>query len=376
MTVSRETLAGGKKISGRFKSFALLLVLLPLSLVIVGCRAVAGPEGWAGPASSDSLLIASIDHNRLVALDLTADNEEVWRFPPENVKDAPELLGLYGTAAVATQMVFVGDYNDVLYALDLADGRTVWALETGGPIVGGPAVEGDTVYVGSSDGCLYALAVDDGSERWKPFCTGDKVWSTPTVSGGVVYFGSMDKKLYALDAATGQLRWEFEADASITSTPVVDGGRVYVGALNSKFYALDASSGEMVWSFDSSDWFWNRAALGEDAVFVGNLGGDVYALDRDDGKLLWDGPFRADGGVRAAPALSGGTLVVADENGGIYGINAATGEERWSKDAGSGVLSDLLLRDGTVYLSTKDGALLAVSPDNGDISTIIGTGAG
>lgn len=376
MTVSRETLAGGKKISGTFKGFALLLVLLPLSLAVIGCRAVAGPEGWAGPASSDSLLIASIDHNRLVALDVTADNEEVWRFPPEDGEDAPELLGLYGTPAVATEMVFVGDYNDVLYALQAADGRPVWALETGGPIVGGPAVEGDTVYIGSSDGCLYALAVDDGEERWGPFCTGDKVWSSPTVSAGVVFFGSMDRKLYALDADSGDLRWEFEADASITSTPVVDDGRVYVGALNSKFYALDAASGDLVWSFGSSDWFWNRAVLGEDAVFVGNLGGDVYALDKDDGTLLWDAPFRAGAGIRAAPALAGDTLVVADEDGAIYGIDAASGEERWRKNAGSGVRADLLLREGTVYLSTKDGALLAVSPADGDISTVIGTGAG
>lgn len=376
MTVSRETLAGGRKISGAFKSFVLLLVLLPLTLVIVGCRAVAGPQGWAGPASSDSLLIASVDHKRLVALDLTADNEEVWRFPPENEKDAPELLGLYGTPAVADQTVFVGDYNDVLYALQMTDGRQVWALETGGPIVGGPTVEGDTVYVGSSDGCLYALAVDDGGKRWGPFCTGEKVWSSPVVSAGVVYFGSMDKKLYALDAATGDMRWEFKADAPITSTPVIDGGRVYVGALNSKFYALDAASGDLVWSFDSSDWFWNRAAVGDKAVFAGNLGGDVYALDKDKGTLVWAARFKAKGGIRAAPALAGDTLVVADEDGGIYGIDAATGKERWSKNAGSGVLADLLLRNGTVYLSTKDGALLAVSPEDGEISTVIGTGAG
>jgi serine/threonine-protein kinase len=334
----------------------------------------------------------------LTAIDLANGESQLWQFPPGTGKNEPSLLAIYGTPVVSKGMVFLGGYDGILYALDLTDGSVKWAQATKGHIVGGPAVGGDTVYIGSADRCLYAFAADSGDARWGepfctgsadrclydfatdsgesrrgPFCTGNKIWSTPVVDEGTVYVASMDKKVYAVDTATGKPRWAqpFEADAAITSTPVVAGGKLYVGALNKRFYALDTATGELQWSFGGDDWIWNRAVVADGVVYVGNLAGHVYALDAGSGEMRWQGPFKAVAEIRAAPALVDKTLVVVDSEGNIYGLNAASGSQEWVGQAGSGVLADLLVAEGKVYVSTKSGDVLTVDPSNGSISTLV-----
>jgi outer membrane protein assembly factor BamB len=144
-----------------------------------------------------------------------------------------------------------------------------------------------------------------------------------------------------------------------------------VGALNKRFYALDAATGELQWSFGGDDWIWNRAVVADGVVYVGNLAGQVYALDAGSGEMRWQGAFKAVAEIRAAAALVGKTLVVADSEGNIYGLDAASGSEQWAEMAGSGVLADLLVAGGKVYVSANSGDVLTVAPSDGSISTLV-----
>ena len=58
------------------------------------------------------------------------------------------------------------------------------------------------VYVGSWDDNVYALNAASGVELWN-FTTGGFVWPSPAVVGGLVYVGSEDGNVYALNAANG-----------------------------------------------------------------------------------------------------------------------------------------------------------------------------
>jgi polyvinyl alcohol dehydrogenase (cytochrome) len=66
-------------------------------------------------------------------------------------------------------------------------------------------------------------------------------------------------------------------------------------------------------------------------LFVGSAGGAVQALDAETGCLHW--LYQASGPVRAAMTVAGEgadrTLVFSDQNGGVYGVVAATGKLRW-----------------------------------------------
>ena len=348
---------------------ALSLGLLSLSLVLLlsACTGITSPKGWASPILSDNTLLVSPNHKSLVDVDLQA-NTRLWTFPPS--KSNISLTAIYGTPALAQNLVFLGGYNGTLYALNQSDGSENWSQATKGHIVSAPVVSGSTVYVGSSDRCLYAFAAGSGDQVFTPFCTGNKIWSTPAINGGLVYFGSMDKKVYAIDAASGGSRWQFKADGAVASAPVVDSGTVYVGGLDELMYALDASNGNERWHYKADDWIWNRALVSGGTVYFGSLSGTVYGVNASTGELAWPKPFQGKGVVRGGPVVVGTTLVVATDQGNVYGLNASSGAQVWSSKASAGVLSDLVVNGDMVYYSTKSGDVQKVDPANGAISDV------
>ena len=84
-------------------------------------------------------------------------------------------------------------------------GTVLWEFETGPRYDGrslvrsSPAIGSDgTVYVGSYDNKLYAINGKTGVKLWK-FETGLDVMSSPAIgSDGTVYVGSTNNKLYAI----------------------------------------------------------------------------------------------------------------------------------------------------------------------------------
>ena len=62
-----------------------------------------------------------------------------------------------------------------------------------------PAIGSDgTIYVGSWDNKLYALDEKTGLKKWE-FETGGDIDSSPVIGAdGTLYVGSMDKKIYAI----------------------------------------------------------------------------------------------------------------------------------------------------------------------------------
>ena len=78
-------------------------------------------------------------------------------------------------------------------------GTVLWEFRTGGIVYSSPAIGSDgTVYVGSWDNKLYAINGKSGVKLWE-FETGGDVRSSPAIgSDGTVYVGSDDNKLYAI----------------------------------------------------------------------------------------------------------------------------------------------------------------------------------
>jgi len=93
----------------------------------------------------------------------------------------------------------------------------------------------------------------------------------------------------------------------------------------------------------------------EELVYVG-LNGRVAALDRQTGELVWE--WHSDRSGYVTLLVERG-YVVASVNGYLYGLDAATGEQRWHnplKGWGVGVASL-----GSVYQSSGAMAALAAA---------------
>jgi len=363
-----------------------LIGILLVTLVLVGC---IGPRGWPGTTSEGNTLYVNTLDGRILALNITNGAQKwVWTVPaaqtgrsqPGNLTSIGSTFlncsrggagqsrpgYFYGAPALANGTIYIGYFKGVAYAINASTGKKVWEHDIKSNIASGLTIATNTLFIGSSNGNLTALDAGNGSVKWA-FSTEGEVWSTPSVVDGVVYLGSLDHNLYALNAADGSKRWSFTSGGVIASTPLVVGDVVYVGSFDHKFYAVDAKTGGLRWTFEGAgDWFWSEAAYGNGTVYMGCFDHNVYALDADNGTAAWPKPFTTSAKVKASPVISGDVLVVASEDGKIYGIDLKTGEKKWEFDGvNAKVLSPLYAAAGVVYINSQDNRLHALNIETG-----------
>lgn len=338
-----------------------LLAVASFALLGTACSRIAKPDGWASPVVAGQLLLVS-HQDELFALDPATFSPQ-WAFPPDGEDIDP--VALYGTPGAAGGNVFIPTHEDTLYAVDAETGRIAWPpFQTGGSLIGGVAVSEDTLYFGSDDGKVYALDVASGSIRWAPFETGEGVWSRPVLANGQLFVTSLDGKLYVLSASDGRELWTFETGAGIASPPVVDtaAGQVYIAGFDSKLRAIDLDSHEQNWSVTADNWFWTEPLVAGATVYAGSLDGKVYAIDTATGDLLWD-PFDTQEPIRAAPVLTGGSLIVVNRDGAVYGLDPQTGLDAFRAPL-------LLMHDAyadPIIIEGETGPLVLIVTRNGDM---------
>jgi len=302
--------------------------------------------------------------------------------------------------ALAGDTVFVGSYDENLYALDAAAGTLKWKFKTAGPVLSSPAVAHGTVYFGSYDGQFYALDARTGQLKWKFATEGERrfemrgvngVWpeeqtvpdlwdcylSGPTIANGLVYFGSGDGKVYALDSETGAMKWRFVTHGVVHASPAVADGLVYFGSYDTYFYAVDAATGEKKWSFKTGDdpQYHNlvgnqsSAAVADGLVYFGSRDAHLYALDAKTGKSVWTYPT-AGSWVITSPAVRDGVVYFGTSDSAIFrAVDAKTGKDKFDVRAAQlFIFSSPALAGDTAYFGAFDGRFYAVDVKNGKLA--------
>jgi outer membrane protein assembly factor BamB len=330
--------------------------------------------------------------------------------------------GVTSSPAVENGEVYVGSWDNKLYALDASTGVLLWKYATGGAVESSPAVANGVVYFGSDDGNLYALNASTGALLWQ-YTTGGSVYSAPTVANGMVYFGSDDKNLYALNPGTGALLWKYTTAEGINSSPAVGGSDNFVwfgsedpnNYNDGTFFALNASTGALVWSAfvgNSQNGYvgFSSPALDPPRVYVDvNTNSQqmefstLFCLGAFGGGINWQhslggaatSPAVANGwvyagtsstyyghipptlyamaemgggvmwqytlnaGIKSSPAVANGVVYFGDNDGNLYALNANTGALLWSYMTGSSVESSPAVVNGVVYVGSDDGNVYA-----------------
>lgn len=360
-------------------------------LAAAGCAGFSNPEGWAGPAVTDDLLLASTDQGELSALN-AEDFSRLWTFPTGQEDPELDLKAIYTTPLVSEGIVYFGAYTGEVFALNLEDGSEKWRFDTDDNIIAGlEALFSDgsteTIFVSTDDGIVYALDAETGLPRANFFDAGDSIWATPLLSEGVLYVAAVNGKLFALDAETFDPVWEepFKAGQGLISDPVLAGGTILVGGIDRELHAVDAASGDELWSFPAGNWFWGRPLVVDGTVYAPSLDNRIYALSLETGDELWS--FEAEEGIRSRPVLTDDTLVIVDRDGNVYGLDPLTGEPLpWSPKAiDKTVLSNPLVLAASVqeemeeeedvkekvFISAEGGDLFRLEdPTSGDLSRL------
>jgi outer membrane protein assembly factor BamB len=141
-------------------------------------------------------------------------------------------LGSYmpGSAAVAGERLFAGDFGNDFICADMDTGKIVWkAAGEGAPVFSSPAWVSQRVLFGARDMKLHCLNRSDGRKIWS-FTTRGDVDSSPVVVGDRVVFGSEDGRLYMVNLKDGTEAWSYEIGRPVKSSPAVANGIIVVGA--------------------------------------------------------------------------------------------------------------------------------------------------
>ena len=277
-----------------------------------------------------------------------------WTFQCEDeVRSSPRIAG---------GVLYIGSYDNNLYALDAKKGTFLWKFATEGGIASTPCIDGDVILIGSEDGKLYAISPKLGNQLWITQ-TGGCVRSSARVEYGHAFFGSDDGRLYAVNVQTGRTIWSFQSAGPIRSTPLAANDLVYVGSDDGYIYALEMRSGQVKWKYSTGRRVTSSATLGEDRLFVGSADGHLYSFRPRSNWPVWS--FRTKGYVVSTPTVVGDTVYVGSADGGLYAIDADSGRQRWRYEAGDAITSSPAVTEDAVFVGANDGAIHAVDVKRG-----------
>ena len=251
--------------------------------------------GWATPAVWKRLVIVTFIGRRATCGDSVPGTDGiVVAYAADNGRVVwQRRTGLNESSPLVVDgVVYVGDWNGDVWALDGLTGRTRWRVGVDGRIKGSLAASGGNVYVADYDGRVYALDARSGRRVWRASAQArlggrGTFYSTPAAAYGRVFIGNTDGKVYAFGATTGRLLWSQSTGGYIYGSPAVWRGLILVGSYDRHFYALDAATGDVRWRFAANGPISGSASVIAGIVYFSTFAERTYALNAATGKEVW-----------------------------------------------------------------------------------------
>lgn len=218
-----------------------------------------------GATSSDGVVYVGTKEAQVRAYDQQT-GERIW---------AADVDGeVWSAPVVDGDAIYVTTLEGTLYRLDL-DGIEQWTFSATSGIAATPVLQDGTLYVGAFDNKLYAVDAASGDMRWSAEAD-NWFWAEPIVDAGRVFAASLDGKVYAVDAESGDEIWTrpFDTGAPVRSSPVLADDALIVASRDGDIYRLNSDTGERL-----------QDPLVTDETIEADLSadeaGNVYAVPRD-----------------------------------------------------------------------------------------------
>ena len=285
--------------------------------------------------------------------------------------------GVYSTPVTDGKSLYIGDDVGVMYALDTKTGKTRWTFSTGMRIVGSPAVSEGVVVFGSANYTIYGLHAKTGKQLWH-ITTNQAVMGAATIHEGIAYIGGGDGRMFAIDIHTGKVKWSFDQLTNYVLTrPLVYNDKLYFGCWDTHFYALNLSDGSLAWKWNNGKGnpklspasVWPVAANGK--IFITAPDRYFTCLDAETGEQVWRTKQYK---VRETVGLSedGKTVYSKCMWDTVVAMDATTHEPvtRWAAHADFGYEHNPAMpleKEGTLWVSTKNGLLLGMDAATGKV---------
>ena len=172
-------------------------------------------------------------------------------------------------------------------------------------------------------------------------------------------------------AATLKILWQANTGPAEKQVffPAVSGNVVYATGAAGGVSLFEATSGKPAGRVEAGQRISGGVGVGAGLVLVGTPRGEVLAFERG-GKALWKAQLS--GEVLAPPAAEDGVVVARAGDSRVYGLDAATGKQKWLYQRLTPALSvrssvSLVIDRGAVFIGFSGGRLVALSLANGNI---------
>ena len=294
----------------------------------------------------NTLFVGCYDNN-LYALD-AADGKFQWKYPTEG--------GIVSKPVAYEANIYFGSEDYRLHVISARSGKVSWTYYTEGPVRSSACIAEGHVFIGSDDQYLHAINLSSGRSIWK-FQTSDPIRSTPLVYNDLVYIGNEMGDFLAVDFR-GDLKWRFRAKRGITSSPVMSGQLVVFASHDSTLYALDHGNGFATWRFRLGKGSISSPCVSDDMIFVGAADGFIYAIDARSAKEVWR--FRTEHQVSSSPVVYKDSLYCGSVDGFLYCLEYRTGRLRWKFGTEGQIVGSPLVYDDIVYVGSTDHQVYAL----------------
>lgn len=286
-----------------------------------------------------------------------------------------------GGVAYADGRIFASTGYGIIAALEAETGGEIWREFLTVPLRGAPTVADGQVYVHTYDNQLYALTAATGDILWDHVgiveVAGILGSASPAVSGGTVVAAYSSGELVALTVENGRVTWSdtltrrgamtpLASLNDIDGHPVIDRGQVFAASHAGRMVAIDLRTGERLWERNIGSL--HTPWVAGDYLYLVTEDNEVVCLNRDNGRVRWvrqlqnfkDREDRKGPLQWAGPVLAGDRLIVTSSHGFALSISPYTGEILSGMELSDKSFLAPIVADGTLYILTNDGDLLAL----------------
>jgi len=279
--------------------------------------------------------------------------------------------------AVRDNAAYTVDSSGRVTAINVTNGKMIWSANLKGCPSSGPAVQSGYLVFGTHNGEVVALNSGNGNLIWHVRMS-TELLAPPRIAGQWVLIKTVDAKVTALRLQTGQTCWCFSHKAPLImlqkdSAPVISGDKVFVGFGSGEFCALALRTGQLLWEqkiavprgLNELDSMVNIIAdpiVCGSMVYVAAYQGKLVALSTQTGQILWERVLSTYNNF----SVQGNLIVVADEQGVIWGINRFNGCVLWQqKCLLNRQLTAPLITSGEIWVGDFEGNLHVLSTKDG-----------
>lgn len=294
----------------------------------------------SSPAVAKNLVIFSSRDKNIYAVEKLT-GKLVWKYGMgEDIKLPWGFDNYVSSPLVINDEIYIGSGDGNLYKLSF-DGNLIWKYKTQFRIRTTPASNNGVVYFGDTDGTMYALEANSGKLKWSydtqgknlnpdEFGTDRKaIMSSPAIAEGKITFGARDGFLYTLEEETGKFLWHYEYPniSWVIGSPAVENNRVYAGTSDGRFFhCLDLTSGKEIWNLFTGTIVWTSGSIVKDMIYFGDSDGNVYGVKKENGELVFK--YKVGDKIFSSPVINNATLYVGSDDGHLYALSGSPEEKK------------------------------------------------